>query len=120
TGLAVVLGVVALAAGGGSGMLDTVAFVPFFGPHVAFAGGVAAAAYAARRGGFDGKDIVTPLASIRRPKQCMPANKAWGDHYCLQRWFLLVTKLDHHHPLWLLASMAPMSTSQTPSSLSPR
>ncbi|MCO7274454.1 MULTISPECIES: hypothetical protein [Cellulosimicrobium] len=67
TGLAVVLGVVALAAGGGSGMLDTVAFGPFFGPHVAFAGGVAAAGYAARRGGFDGKDIVTPLASIRRP-----------------------------------------------------
>jgi hypothetical protein len=42
-----------------------VAFGPVFGPHIAFAGGVAAAAYAARRGELDdGADIITPLAGL--------------------------------------------------------
>jgi hypothetical protein len=44
------------------------AFGPVFGPHIAFAGGAAAAAYAAKRGyfaeGVNGRDIVTPLAGI--------------------------------------------------------
>ena len=41
-----------------------VAFGPVFGPHVAFAGGVAAVAYASRRGYANGKDIVTPLITL--------------------------------------------------------
>lgn len=42
-----------------------VAFGPFVGPHVAFAGGVAAAGYAAKRGYLEtGRDVGTPLAKL--------------------------------------------------------
>lgn len=44
------------------------AFGPFMGPHVAFAGGAAAAAYAAHKGYIEsGKDITSPLAGLGRP-----------------------------------------------------
>jgi hypothetical protein len=44
-----------------------IAFGPFFGPHVSFAGGVAAAAWAGRSGAIaTGRDIGTPLAGIDR------------------------------------------------------
>ena len=44
------------------------AFGPLFGPHIAFAGGVAAVAYAARTGkDVGGKDIGVPLISLERP-----------------------------------------------------
>lgn len=44
-----------------------IAFGPFFGPHVSFAGGVAAAAWAGRSGVIaTGRDIGTPLAGIDR------------------------------------------------------
>lgn len=46
-------GLVADAAGGyGAGIVGPLAFGPVFGPHVAFAGGVAAAAYAAKNDGM--------------------------------------------------------------------
>lgn len=68
TGVAVVAGVVAVIGGGDPAFLDTVAFGPFFGPHISFAAGVAAVAYAARRGWIvSGRDIVTPLVSLARP-----------------------------------------------------
>lgn len=68
TGFMVVSGVGILIAGGSSDFLDTVAFGPVFGPHVAFAGGVAAAAYAARRSdAVGGKDIGVPLISLEKP-----------------------------------------------------
>ncbi len=45
---------------GSSAVTGLIAFGPFFGPHVAFAGGVAAAAFAAKKGMIDaGKDILT-------------------------------------------------------------
>ncbi|GAA3586964.1 hypothetical protein GCM10022222_84580 [Amycolatopsis ultiminotia] len=67
-GLGVVTGVVVLIATGDPGFLDTVGFGAMFGPQVSFAGGVAAAAYAGRHGWLaDGRDIVTPLATLRRP-----------------------------------------------------
>ena len=43
------------------------AFGPFVGPHVAFAGGVGAAAYAGRRGYADSKDATSPLARLGKP-----------------------------------------------------
>ncbi|PWJ25437.1 hypothetical protein ATK17_1558 [Branchiibius hedensis] len=49
TGLAVLLGNAIMMAGGSAGFLNTVAFGPFLGPHVAFVGGVAAVAYAGRK-----------------------------------------------------------------------
>lgn len=56
------------AATGNAFGLEYLAFGPFMGPHVAFAGGVAAAIYARYRGHLkDGKDVNTPLAGIGRP-----------------------------------------------------
>ena len=50
--------------------MNSIVFGPVFGPHIAFAGGAAAAAYAAKKGvmagGANGRDIVTPLAGIGR------------------------------------------------------
>jgi len=67
-GIALLMGIALALAGGGSSVLDIVANGPFFGPHVAFAGGVAGAAYAARRRQLnDGKDIAFALAEIGRP-----------------------------------------------------
>ena len=52
----------------GTDFLTFVAFGPLFGPHIAFAGGVAAVAYAARTDkDVGGKDIGVPLISIERP-----------------------------------------------------
>ncbi|WP_371379878.1 hypothetical protein [Sporomusa aerivorans] len=45
--------------------MTDMAFGPYFGPHISFAGGVAAAAFAAKRGSLEsGKDILTPLAKL--------------------------------------------------------
>ncbi len=68
TGLAaVVAAAVALITGDGT-LVGAVAFGPFLGPHVAFAGGVAGAAYAAKKGKLDGgKSILTALAGVNAP-----------------------------------------------------
>lgn len=64
-GIAVLLGVVGAIAGAPFDVLGLVGFGPIFGPHVAFAGGVAAAAYAGRRRELDdGKDVLAPLAGL--------------------------------------------------------
>lgn len=66
-GLTVLLGV--LGVFGNSAAATFISYVPFgpvFGPHIAFAGGVAAVAYASRRGYANGKDIVTPLITLGR------------------------------------------------------
>lgn len=68
TGFMVIAGTGIIVAGGTADFLNTVAFGPVFGPHIAFAGGVAAAAYAARRTkDVGGKDIAVPLISIEKP-----------------------------------------------------
>ncbi len=68
TGLLVLVGAAVAAAGGGTDVLTNVAFGPVFGPHIAFAGGVAATAYAYRRGALDsGRDISLPLMGLDRP-----------------------------------------------------
>lgn len=68
TGFAVIAGVVALIGSDDATFLNSIAFGPFFGPHISFAAGVGALAYAARRGWITGgRDIVTPLVSLARP-----------------------------------------------------
>lgn len=66
TGVLILLGLGVVAATGDTIILDYVAFGPVFGPHVSFAGGAAAAAYAARKGYLSsgGKDINTPLQGL--------------------------------------------------------
>lgn len=67
TGVMVLVGLIALIADPSSPILGSIAFGPAFGPHISFAGGVAAAAYAARKHDLLGKDIVTPLAKFAQP-----------------------------------------------------
>jgi hypothetical protein len=67
TGLLAIIGVLALVADPNSTVLSEIAFGPAFGPHISFAGGVAAAAWAARKSELTGKDIVTPLSKFARP-----------------------------------------------------
>lgn len=57
-----------LAATGSTFALDYLAFGPFMGPHIIFAGGAAAAIYARYKGYMDdGKDVNSPLAGLGRP-----------------------------------------------------
>src|SRR5918998_622769 len=74
TGFAVLLGVAAGLGGSEFNVLAApddpqgIAFGVVFGPHISFAAGAAAAAFAARRGDIeDGKDIATPLAGVGNP-----------------------------------------------------
>ncbi len=68
TGFMVMVGVANAMAGGEFDFTGNIAFGPVFGPHIAFAGGAAAAAFAAKRGVLeDGKDIATPLVGTRDP-----------------------------------------------------
>ncbi len=71
TGITYFIGLSAFLAGNdASAFMNNVVFGPVFGPHVAFAGGAAAAAYAAKKGvmyaGSNGRDIVSPLAGLGR------------------------------------------------------
>lgn len=70
TGFMVLAGHAIILAGGAPDFLGTVAFGPVFGPHISFAGGVAAVAYAARvtkSKDVGGKDIGVPLIQLERP-----------------------------------------------------
>jgi len=68
TGVAVLIGI-AIAVGNGDGtFVGLIGFGPYFGPHIAFGGAVAAVSYAAQRGWVEnGRDIVTPLAGLGKP-----------------------------------------------------
>lgn len=70
----IVCGIAAIAGGavslmGGGELISThIAFGSFLGPHIAFAGGAAASAFAARRGKLSsGMDIITPINKIGDP-----------------------------------------------------
>jgi hypothetical protein len=70
TGFMVLAGHAIMLAGGSPDFLGNVAFGPVFGPHISFAGGVAAVAYAARNArntDVGGKDIGVPLIQLERP-----------------------------------------------------
>lgn len=72
-------------------VLGQVAFGPFLGPHVAFGGAVAAAAYAARKGLLaTGKDIVTPLAKLNDPGVLAVGGVFGLVGYLLQTWFAAI------------------------------
>ncbi|WP_420121901.1 hypothetical protein [Nakamurella sp.] len=85
TGFMVIAGTGIIVAGGSADFLNTVAFGPVFGPHVAFAGGVAAAAYAARRTkDVGGKDIGVPLISVEKPDVLIVGALFGAGGYLLQ------------------------------------
>ena len=68
TGFVVLAGSAAAASGSDFDFINDIAFGPVFGPHISFAGGAAAAAFAARRGELeDGKDIAAPMTGVNDP-----------------------------------------------------
>ncbi|MGX8795152.1 hypothetical protein ACR6HW_03500 [Fusibacter sp. JL298sf-3] len=68
TGLIGLTGIAITAAGGTVDLVGTMAFGAFFGPHIAFTGGVAAAALAYKRKQLDsGANILMPLAKYNDP-----------------------------------------------------
>ncbi|SHJ16278.1 hypothetical protein [Propionispora hippei] len=85
TGILALTGIVIAVSGGGNVILTQVAFGPFFGPHIAFVGGVAAAAYVGRKNAVEkqaaaekvvsagtlpdvnGADTTIPLFKIKDP-----------------------------------------------------
>ncbi|QZY57528.1 hypothetical protein K7H06_13880 [Crassaminicella profunda] len=67
TGVMGLIGIAVMACGGNIDIVGNVAFGTLFGPHIAFAGGVAAAAYAANKKHYldSGMDILTPLLKTK-------------------------------------------------------
>ena len=73
TGIYALVGGVLTAAGvGGDVAVNYLAFGSFVGPHIAFAGGVAAAGYAGRKGKLaSGTDILSSLNGLGEPDYCI-------------------------------------------------
>lgn len=68
TGIVVLVGTAANLAGAPFDLVGNVAFGPVLGPHIAWAGGVAAAAYAKKLDILpSGKDVASPLAGLANP-----------------------------------------------------
>jgi hypothetical protein len=67
-GVLATIGLAVFWATGEDTFVNALAWGPLFGPHIAFAGGVAAAAYAAKKGKLEtGRDIVSPLMGLDAP-----------------------------------------------------
>ncbi len=68
TGIVGLIGIAMAASGASFDFLGNVAFGTYFGPHIAFAGGVAAAAFARKMGYMEsGKDILKALSGLKQP-----------------------------------------------------
>lgn len=68
TGITGLIGIAMAASGASFNFLGEVAFGTYFGPHISFAGGVAAAAFARKMGYIEsGKDIVKSLSGLKQP-----------------------------------------------------
>nr|WTB28564.1 hypothetical protein OG781_02375 [Streptomyces sp. NBC_00830] len=67
-GLTILIGIAGVIGAGNPWFLEHVALGEWFGPHIAFAGAIAAVAYAARRGKVDtGRDIVSGMVGLADP-----------------------------------------------------
>jgi hypothetical protein len=98
TGFMALAGHAILMGGGTSDFLGFAAFGPLFGPHISFAGGVAAVAYAARSGKeVGGKDIGVPLIGIERPDVLLVGAGFGMIGYVIQ---FLVSKIPGIGGLW--------------------
>lgn len=98
TGFLVLAGQAVIMGGGTPDLLTYGAFGPLFGPHISFAGGVAAVAYAARSGKeVGGKDIGVPLIGIERPDVLMVGAGFGMIGYVIQ---FLLAKIPGIGGLW--------------------
>lgn len=67
-GFFILIGTMATLGGSNFDVINTLGFGPLFGPHIAFAGGVAASAFAGKKKWLDdGKDILPGLAGLDKP-----------------------------------------------------
>ncbi|RCW51354.1 MULTISPECIES: hypothetical protein [unclassified Halanaerobium] len=66
-GFLVIAGEAISVASGVGSFTNAIGFGTWFGPHIGFAAGAAAAAYAARKGYVEGRDIITPLMKFKDP-----------------------------------------------------
>lgn len=91
--MAIVGAAIAVANGDGT-FSNLVAWGPFFGPHISFAGGAAAAAYAARKGKLaSGRDITTALIGLEAPDVLLVGGLFGALGYLLQWVFSLVPNI---------------------------
>lgn len=92
TGFAVLAGVAAGLGGSEFDFVGLIAFGPVFGPHISFAAGAAAAAYAKRRGLLDdGKDIAAPLIGLGDPSVLLVGGLfGLGGHVVQQALFVII------------------------------
>ncbi|MBN1272592.1 MAG: hypothetical protein JXB26_10025 [Candidatus Aminicenantes bacterium] len=94
-GLSCVVGTALAVATGDSSFNQVVTWGPFLAPHIAFAGGAAASAYAARRGKLScGRDVLSPLYGLESPGILL-AGGIFGVFGCLVKVLLdLIPKLE--------------------------
>ncbi|MBF4695919.1 hypothetical protein ISU02_22705 [Fusibacter sp. Q10-2] len=93
-GLVGLSGIAITAAGGSLDLVGTLAFGPFLGPHIAFAGGVAAAAYSHKNNQLEsGCDIATPLAKFSDPMTLIVGGLFGGLGYVINYLYASVLHL---------------------------
>ena len=98
TGVSILVGFSVTAATGNTMFLDYISFGPVFGPHVAFAGGVGASTYAAKKGLLpDGaRDINSPLAGLNRPDVLLVGALYGAGGYVLHKLIVLIPWFGTH------------------------
>lgn len=98
TGVSILVGFSVAATTGSTLFLDYISFGPVFGPHIAFAGGVAAAAYAGRKGVLPGgaKDVNSPLAGLGRPDVLLVGALFGAGGYVLHKLIVLIPWFGTH------------------------
>jgi MFS family permease len=97
TGITGLIGWAIVLAGGSDAFLNNVAFGGFFGPHVAFAGGVAAAAFAAnkRKKLGSGTDLNTALYEFNDPSILLIGGLFGGLGYCINYLYATVLHIPN-------------------------
>ncbi len=97
--VALIGGLISLAGGGVDQSIGFIAFGSYLGPHVAFAGGVAAAAYASRKNKLSsGTDIVSSLNGLQDPMTLVVGGVFGVVGYILLYLFGSVLKLNTDLP----------------------
>ena len=98
TGVSILVGFSVTAATGNTMFLDYISFGPVFGPHIAFAGGVGASTYAAKKGLLpDGaRDINSPLAGLNRPDVLLVGALYGAGGYVLHKLIVMIPWFGTH------------------------
>ena len=105
-GITAVVGLAIVLVTGDPTFVNTIAWGPFFGPHIAFVGGVAAAAYAAKVGKLEsGKDIVTSLMGLNAPDVLLVGGVFGALGYVLNWLFTLGPNIGD----WLFTMSVPLA-----------